>query len=140
MADNFKFIDKSSEADNMRLVKSASLLDQADDTYFMVKVPRFSLVTSIIVHLISAFGTTSTITVGFDGNKETADPDAFLLSVDIDPDGANKLISLASATGINRGGKYFDQANAVITLDLVKGNAGAAAEVRLFVGYHKIFA
>lgn len=137
---DFTFIDKSSEADNMRLVKSASILDGADNSYFMVKVPRFSLVISIIVELISPFGTTSTITVGFDGNKETADPDAFLLNANIDPDGANKLISLASSTGINRGGKWFSQANAVITLDLVKGNAGALAEVRLFVGYHKIFA
>ncbi len=137
---DFTFIDKSSEADNMRLVKSASILDGADNSYFMVKVPRFSLVTSIIVELISVFGSTSTITVGFDGNKEVADPDAFLLSANIDPDGANKLISLASSTGINRGGKWFSQANAVITLDLVKGDAPASAEVRLFVGYHKIFA
>ncbi|KKK97805.1 hypothetical protein LCGC14_2649060, partial [marine sediment metagenome] len=50
---DFTFIDKSSEADNMRLVKSASILDGADNSYFMVKVPRFSLVTSIIVELIS---------------------------------------------------------------------------------------
>ena len=142
MADNFKFIDKSSEADNMRLVKSASLLDQADDTYFLVKVPRFSLVTSIIVHLIdgSGYGLTSSITVGFDGNKETADPDAFLLNANIDPDGTSKLISLASSTGINKGGKWFDQANGVITLTQAIGDGGAGREVRLFVGYHKIYA
>lgn len=137
---DYSLIDKSSEADNLRWVKSASILNGGDNSYFLVKVPRFALVTDIIVHLISPFGTTSTMTVGFDGNKETVDPDAFLLNVNIDPDGLNKLISLASSTGVNRGGKWFDQANGVITLDLVQGNAPVTAEVRLFVGYHKIFA
>lgn len=140
MADNFSFIDKYSEADEMRYIKSAALLDAVDDTYFLARVPINAFVTNIIVQLISPYGTTSTMTVGFSGNTETADPDAFMLSVDIDPDGLILTRSLAGATGINRGGKWFDLASGVITLTLVEGNAAATASARLFVEYKLIYA
>ena len=140
MADNFSFIDRYSEADNMRYVKSAALLDAADDTYFLARVPLNAFVTNIIVQLISAYGSTSTLTVGFSGNQETADPDAFMLSVDIDPDGAILTRSLAGATGINRGGKWFDQASGSITMTVGKGDAAATASARLFVEYKLIYA
>ncbi len=115
---NFSFIDRDSNVDHFRLHKSHALLDAVTDVYSMVRIPWFGLVTNIIVQLISPYGTTSTITVGFEGNKETADPDAFMLNVDIDPDGTILTRSLAGATGINRGGKWFDQDSGAITVTL----------------------
>jgi hypothetical protein len=140
MADNFTFIDRTAETDQLRLVKSVALLDAADDTYFLARIPQFAFVSNIVVQLISPYGTTSTMTVGFSGNKETADPDAFLLNVNIDPDGSILTRSmLVNGTGVNSGGKWFDQASGAITLTLAKGNAAATASSRLFVEYKMIF-
>jgi hypothetical protein len=140
MADNYTFIDRHSEADNMRFVKSVALLDAASDTYFLARVPWYAFVTNVIVQLISPYGLTSVMTVGFAGNKETADPDAFLLNADIDPDGSVLTRSSLAGTGVNKGGKWFDQASGVITLTLTKGDAAATASARLFVEYKLIHA
>jgi len=136
---DFSKIDRVGEADNVRLVASCALLDAVDETYHLIRIPQYALVTNVIVDLISPFGTTSTITVGFDGNGETADPDAFFLNVDIDPDGSILTRSLAGSTGVNRGGKWFGANNGTITLTLVEGNAPATASVRLFAEYKVVY-
>ena len=138
MVDSTK-MELAKSSDNIRVVRSLALLDAPSETYHLVRVPEHALITDIIVQLISPFGTTSTVTVGFIGNGETADPDAFMLSVDIDPDGTILTRSLAGSTGINRGGKWFDVDRGVITLTLVQGNAPSTASLRIFVEYKVVY-
>lgn len=136
---NFEFFDRAKVATFARLVRQVEIIDPASDDYHLIAIPRNGFVTNIIMELVNPFGTTTAMTVGFSGNKETADPDAFMLSVDIDPDGANLFISLASATGINRGGKWFPDAGGMITVAHTKGNAAATASFRLWAEYITVY-
>lgn len=135
---DFTFIGRSAETDELRLVNSPELLDPSDNEYHLIRVPWHALITNIYLHLISPFGSSSVITVGFDGNGETADPDAFLLDVDIDPDGSILTRSLKDSTAVNGGGKWFNANSGAITVTVTKGDALATAALRLFVEYKVI--
>lgn len=135
---DFAFIGRTAETDELRLVNSPELLDPADNVYHLVRVPWHALITNIYLHLISPFGSTSVITVGFDGNKEVADEDAFLLDANIVPDGAILTRSLKDSTAVNGGGKWFNANSGAITVSVTKGDALVTAALRLFVEYKVI--
>lgn len=68
-------------ADNFRLMRSGKITLSADETYAVVKVPKKAFVVGVWLEIITAFDdqtTDGTITVGFSGNGETADPDYFM--------------------------------------------------------------
>lgn len=127
-------------ADNLRRGRSKDLINIATGDYNVFRLPRYAFVHNIILHILVAYGLTTTMTVGFTGNREADDLDAFMLSVDIDPDGPTKTRSMVNdGTGIWAGGKWFDAGPGMIVLSHVKGNAGATASARFFIDYTVIY-
>ncbi len=120
-------------SDNIRLAKSKPLLAPADGTYNLIRIPHFALVKGVWVWITTPYiGGAPNVTVGFTGNKETADLDGFMDSVAVDP----TVVGLKAAMGGNAvwaDGKYFDQGSGAITLSTVKGTT--AGTVIVFVDY-----
>lgn len=135
---DFAFIGRSAETDELRLINSPELLAPVDNTYHLIRIPWHALVTNVILVLVSVFDLTASITVGFDGNGEAADPDAFLLDTDIDPDGTILTRSLKDSSAVNGGGKWFNANSGAITVTTVNGDALGSAVLRLFVEYKVI--
>lgn len=136
---SYEFFTLAKGADRTRHLRSAILLNVADNTYWMIKIPRYAFVHTVVWETLAVYGSSSTMTVGFAGNGETADPDAFILSADIDPDHSTRLTTgLEHATGINRSGKWFDAEPGAITVTMVIGNGAATASGRVWVGFDVI--
>ena len=110
------------------------LTSPAAGSHAAVRIPARSLVKNIYLVKLTAYASASaTIMVGFNGNGETADPDAFLKSADIDPDSTGVVSMQHDGTGVEAAGKYFDLGG-LITVDTADGG-GAAGTFQLFVDY-----
>lgn len=135
---DFTLIGRSAETDDLRFLTAPLLLNPADNVYHLIRIPWHAFVTNVIVALTAGWAADSTITVGFDGNGETADPDAFLISADIVPDGSILTRSLKDSSAVNGGGKWFDSNSGAITVTTVIGAGTALSAMRLFVEYKVI--
>lgn len=106
----------------------------AEATHLAIKIPKNTLVQSVRFIPTTAFSATdATVTVGFIGNNETADPDAFLVSSVIDPD-ALGAVSSEMGAAVAAGGKYFTYPG-TITVTTDNGTAGTAGTFQIFVDY-----
>lgn len=110
-------------SDNHRLVRSDTLLELADGTYNLIRIPKFAFVDEVWLSITQAYagGSTGAATVGFVGNGETADTDGFM----------DATQAGARATGMKRmsedaqpgsKGKWFSAAGGLLTITLAKGN------------------
>lgn len=120
-------------ADNFRLMRSGKITLSADETYAAVKVPKKAFVVGVWLEIITAFDdqtTDGTITVGFSGNGETADPDYFM-----DNTAAAPLV-----TGMKEvtKGKWFGDASGLITITAVDNDSLVDPVVRVWVMYSVI--
>ena len=108
----------------------------ADTVHRVVKIPQLALVTDIIISKTVGFSLASaTVTIGFTGNNETADPDAFMSSVVFDPTRVGTA-SMKSDNMKYSAGKYFARAGG-ITVTTNK-NGGTAGTFQVFVVYTQI--
>jgi len=109
-------------SDNYRLVRSKTLLNLDSDTYDIIYVPRYAFVTDLwlYVSVAMAGGGAGTVTIGFKGNGETADPDGFM----------DAGTCICTATGYKRAiqdaqpasqGKWFNDAAGCITITIANG-------------------
>ena len=105
----------------------------ADGTHDAVRLPARCFVQSVrIVKSVAYSDAGATITIGFSGNGETADPDAFMISTTADPDALGSICSEMGAA-LNAGGKYFSRKGCVtVTCD---DNAGTIGTFQIFVDY-----
>lgn len=111
----------------------SKIITPSDDTHYAVKIPKKSLVLDITVNKTTAYTDAGAlVTLGFVGNNETADPDAFMSSAVFNP--ANVGVSSIKQGSVkNSGGKYFDRAGTItVTSD---DNGGTAGTFQIFVSY-----
>lgn len=113
------------KADNRVLERSRLLVTPADDTYNVIKVPRFAFVVNVYLHVQTAFGALGSVTVGFAGNGETANATYFL----------DAALADATDAGMRQAdiAKYFPTAAGMITVTTVAG--GGAGKLLVFADY-----
>jgi hypothetical protein len=119
------------------VARSHDSIDDADGTYDVIPIPRWALVKDVRVEVVTA-GTggipNSTITVGFKGNGETADPDAFIDSTLGDTTAAGMIRATDDAQPGSKG-KWFDDGSGMLTVTLAKGTTTTGPTFRVFVEY-----
>ena len=123
----------SRSADNIRMMRSGKVTLSADDTYYVLKLPKKAFVVGVWLEIITAFDdqtTDGTITVGFSGNGETADADYFM-----DNTAAAPLV-----TGIKEvtKGKWFSNASGLITVTANDNDSTVNPVIRVWVLYSVI--
>jgi len=122
-------------ADNFRLARSRTFVEPADGTYNILRIPKYTFVLEVFLNLKQACsGGSPSITIGFVGNKETADPDAFLTNTEAAP-GSTGLKTSKGGTAAWADGKYFDGGSGAITLTFAAGGATARFIGNVFVMY-----
>lgn len=126
------------KADNFRLVQSVKLIEPADEIYSLFSIPKYAFVTDVwLIKEVAATAAGALVSVGFTGNGETADPDAFI----------DVILGEATTTGVVRAiqdgqpasrGKWFSTAGGAITLtcDDNGGTAGTFIVSALFIILH----
>jgi len=125
-------------ADNLRLAKSKRLAAPANGTYNLIRLPRYAFVKQVWLWVVTAYSAAgASVTVGFIGNGETADPDAFLTNTESDPDAAGMKTSLGGSAAC-AAGKYFADGSGAITLTTNK-STGDAGVVYVFADYVVIY-
>lgn len=109
-------------ADNYRLARSKTLYELDDDTYYLVRIPKYAFVDQIWLWVTQAYagGASGAATVGFIGNGETADPDGFMDATQA----AARVAGMKIMTGDTQPGskgKWFTDAGGLLTITLSKG-------------------
>lgn len=123
----------SRAADNFRIMRSGKVTLSADDTYYVLKLPKKAFVVGVWLEILTAFDdqtTDGTITVGFSGNGETADADYFM-----DNTAAAPLV-----TGMKEvtKGKWFSDASGLITVTANDNDSTVNPVIRVWVLYSVI--
>lgn len=120
-------------SDNTRLAKGKTMIAPADGTWNLAAIPRFTFVKMVWIWVTSVYaGGAPVVTIGFMGNGEVADVDAFMTNVETDPTFAGMKIS-THGTARWADGKYFDAASGAITLTTTKGTT--AGDLVVFADY-----
>jgi hypothetical protein len=123
----------SKASDNFRIEASRLLLAPADDTYNIIRLPKFALVTDCWIQIVTAFTVDASVNVGWMGNGETAITNGFITNDIAEP----------TITGLKRGlntnlttfsGKYFSDASGAVTVTVLD-NSGAVGDFRVFVQF-----
>lgn len=130
----------NASAERFRVLKSKRIsAGMTAGEHGLFRIPRYSLVMDIWVLVLTAFDGTAadTLTLGFQGNGETADPDAFM-------DAAQCALATA---GVKRAtsdaqpwseGKYFSDAGGVISGTIVN-NDSTEGEAYVFVSMIQVY-
>ncbi len=124
-------------ADNVRLARSRTLLDLADGTYNLIRIPKFAFVDEVYFWVTTAYagGSTGAAEIGFSGNGETADVNGFM----------DTTQAGARATGMKRmtpdaepgsKGKWFQTASGMLTITFAKGDDSTLVTGWVFMKYY----
>jgi hypothetical protein len=126
-------------AEHFRLWKSKRLSAPADGTYNVIRVPKNALVMDVWLNVTTAFvGGTPSLTVGWIGNGETANPAGFMDEV-IAACKTTGLKRAAKDTAVSSPGKYFSSAGGAITVTVVNSTATVQGIFRVYCTYAVIF-
>ena len=109
-------------ADNIRLVGSKTIINPADGTHNVIKLPQYAFVTKVWIVITDA-SSAGTITIGHTGNGEVADADGFMDAA------ATAATALGTKCSIDDGqpasvGKWFNAAGGMITITTSSANDG----------------
>ena len=125
-------------SDNIRLARSKPLIAVDDGTYNVIRVPRFAFVKGIWVDVKEAYdGGSPTVTVGFIGNNETADPDGFMVSSAVTLTAKGVTASIGG-TAVWADGKYFRDSAGAITVTVSNGGATTKGTLLVLADYSVI--
>ena len=118
-------------ADNYRLARSHTILTPAAETYWLIKIPRLAMITDVWLHVPTA-GSSKTVSIGWAGNGETAQPAGFLSAniADVLQIGMKRA---KSDTLVSFEGKWFDSASGLITMTV--GTTQTTGKFIVFVEY-----
>lgn len=127
-------------ADNLRIAKSRVMIDTAAGTYTIIPLPRMSLVKNVSINISRTWTASAfpTVTIGFIGNGETADPDAFMRDIDIAP-AFTGYKSMINGNAEWSDGKYFDSKGGAITVTLGAMTATVKGIFVVFCDYTIIY-
>lgn len=106
----------------------------ADGTYNLVRIPRYALIHECKAQVITALDGSGAATLGFSGNGETADTDAFMDAATFGADVTGLKSMLAGSADLAEG-KYFSDGTGSLTLTLAKGTSTTNLKVRIFCTY-----
>jgi len=124
-------------SDAIRLHASKTLVSPADGTHNVVRLPKYAFVTRVWTNITTAFSAPgATLTVGFVGNGEAADTDAFMGTAATQP----TLAALRASSEDNNPasqGKYFSAAGGMVTVT-TDDNSGTAGTFTVFVEFYVI--
>jgi hypothetical protein len=109
-------------ADSFRLAKSKRLVAPSDETYNVIHIPRYALVMDVWVLVTSQYVGGGQVSVGWRGNKQTAQGAGFI-STDIFLPSVIGLKRAIHDTVVSNEGKYFGDASGAITVTVVNGVA-----------------
>lgn len=127
-------------SDKFHIVKSKRLLNPGSDTYYIVRIPSHGLVTEVFLDITTAYDALSTgaVLIGFEGNGESADTDAFMNNAGADPTGTG--MKRACVGGADWAlGKYFGTAGGVITITTDIGDSATDIDATVFVYYAQVW-
>lgn len=133
MANTDYFAEKQS--DNYRKARSHVLNALADGTYNLIRIPQYAFVKDVFVYLSTAYNTVdATVSIGWLGNKETAQTAGFMSSDVFRPTvvGTKRAVK---DTLLAFEGKWFDAANGAVTCTIAKGTATTLGVFIVFVDY-----
>jgi len=128
-------------SENYLLAKSKRLYNKADDVYNIIRIPRYAFLSEVYVLVTvpvsGGTGSSSELLVGFSGNQETADPDAFIDSVaDIETAGMYRM----SADGQpGSAGKWFNSGSGMLTITIDNGDHTTLLDAHIFARYAVIY-
>jgi hypothetical protein len=112
----------------------------ADDyTYNLCKIPRYTFVTEVWLKVVTAAAGPGTpaCTIGFVGNGETTDPDAFMNNA-----GTNVTVTGVKSSKLGGGvcgiGKWFNTAAGTLTLFFDDGGYTLTTYPTLIVFMHSV--
>lgn len=125
-------------SDNFRLAKSKYLREPVDDIYSIIAIPKFVLVSDIWLLIDQAYvGGIPSLTIGWKGNGETADPEGFMSAVVADcTELGLKRAQHEALTTFD--GKYFNGGSGAITVTVVNGSCTTAGRFFVFCQYSVI--
>ena len=122
-------------ADNLRVARSKTFNAVDDATYNAIRLPRFTLVMDVWLHITTAYvAGAPVITVGWSGNGETADPDGFLTNAIAHP-AQTGLKRATMGTAGWAAGKYFNTAGGIVTVTVDDGAATTEGIFIVFCAY-----
>ena len=132
------YISTSRHADSPRIVASKSIVAPVDGTHTCIRIPHRAMVTRVWTDVTTAFGSAGAVlTIGFVGNGETADPDAFMGTAATQPN----LVAMRSSSEDNNPasqGKYFADAGGLITAT-TDDNGSTAGNFAVFAEYYVVY-
>jgi hypothetical protein len=123
----------SKSADNFRLEASKLMLAPADETYNLIKIPKYAFVSDVWVQIVTAFTVNASIEIGWFGNGETAVTDGFIT----DDVAAPLVVGIKRAmnsSAVTFPGKWFTGGSGGITATVLD-NGGAVGNFRVFVQF-----
>jgi len=124
-------------SDNFRFKRSVKLIAPADEGYCLIRIPQFSHVIGVWLHKTVAFSDAGALlSVGFIGNGETADPDAFIDTILGEASSVGVVNAIQDGQPASRG-KWFNDASGAITATC-DDNGGTAGTFFVAVCYSVI--
>ncbi len=123
------------------LARSKRLYNKADDVYSIIRIPRYAVVTELLVQVTTPYsggtGDSSSLLVGFSGNKEVANPDAFIDSIaDCEVAGMYRMTDDAAAESE---GKWFNDGSGMLTITLDHGDHTVLLDAMVFMQYSVLY-
>ena len=125
-------------ADNYMLAMSGLLVEPDDDTYDVIRIPKWGFVENVWLEITTAYiAGTPTITIGWKGNGETAQAAGFM-STDIAKPFELGLKKAQQDNLLSFPGKYFSGGSGAITVTVAAGAATTEGQFRVIAGYSVI--
>lgn len=131
MADKFS----NKLADNRMMAMSGLFITPDDDTYDIIRIPRWGFVSNVWLEVTTAYvAGVPSITIGWKGNKETAVLAGFMSNDIAKPKELGLKIAQKDALTAFPG-KYFDAGSGAITVTIAAGGATTEGNFRVFCEY-----
>ena len=118
-------------ADNYRMGRSRTILTPAAATYWVMRIPRYTLITDVWLW-VKVAGSSDTVSIGWLGNGETAQAAGFL-STGIAEATLIGMKRAKSDTLVSFEGKYFNAASGLLTMTV--GTTQSTGEFHIFAEY-----
>jgi len=109
-------------ADNLRLAASKTIINPADGTHNVIRLPQYAFVTKVWVVVTDA-SAAGTMTVGHIGNGAAADADSFMDATSAAITGLGTFCSIDDTQPASVG-KWFNTAGGMITITTASANDG----------------